>query len=64
MMIAIEFNPHVSVLDLVRKLMEAGFLTLPCGANAEALQLSPPAVTSPALRDLFVSTLAKVLETV
>jgi 4-aminobutyrate aminotransferase/(S)-3-amino-2-methylpropionate transaminase len=62
MMLAVEFEPEYPTLDLVRRLLEAGYLCLPCGAHAEALQLSPPVTTSSELRDLFIAALTRLVE--
>lgn len=48
-------------LRATRRLLERGWIVLPCGEHAEALGLTPPVTTDEALLDAFVDTLAEVL---
>jgi 4-aminobutyrate aminotransferase/(S)-3-amino-2-methylpropionate transaminase len=61
MMVAIEFAPGHCTLALVQRLLRRGFITLPCGQGASALQLSPPITTSRELLELFVVAVSEEL---
>ncbi len=60
-MMAIEFTPMYPTLALVQRLLRRGFITLPCGQGATALQLSPPIITSREMLGLFIDALSEEL---
>lgn len=61
LMVGIELDDGAFSLGVVQRLLERGWLTLPAGAHAEVLQLTPPLIIEPALLSLFVDTLLEVL---
>lgn len=62
MLVGIELGDGARTLRVVRRLLERGWITLPAGAGAEVLELSPPLGLGDALLDAFVAALATVLE--
>jgi len=48
------------VLELVHRLLQRGYLTLPAGADARVLQLAPPLTIDEALLDAFVTALEEL----
>lgn len=58
MMLGVHLDESLAV---TRKLLERGYLVLPCGERAEALGLTPPLTTSRAQLEGFVAALAEVL---
>ena len=61
LMIGIDLGDGARTLRVVRRLLERGWITLPAGAGAEVLSLSPPLTIDPVLLDAFTETLAEVL---
>lgn len=57
MALAVEIGGAQRTLSVVRALLERGFITLPAGADASALQLSPPFDLDEALIHAFVDAL-------
>ena len=49
-------------LELSRKLLQRGFITLPAGPKAEVLSLTPPACLTEEQIHAFVETLATLTE--
>ena len=49
-----------ATLQMMRKMLEAGFIILPCGSASDALQFTPPMIITTELLDLAVSTMAGV----
>lgn len=62
MMLAIEFGEPLFALKVAAGLLQRGYITLACGSDASALQLSPPVLIEEVLLDGFVSALREVLE--
>lgn len=55
-MVGLVLDDGARTLRLVRALLERGFITLPAGAEAEVLQLAPPAtLTDAQLHALFAA---------
>lgn len=61
MALAVEIGSAQRTLSIVRALLERGFITLPAGADASALQLSPPLDLDEALSHAFVDALAECM---
>lgn len=61
MALAVEIGDAARTLRLVRRLLERGYITLPAGADASALQLSPPLNLPEALGEAFADALADAL---
>jgi 4-aminobutyrate aminotransferase/(S)-3-amino-2-methylpropionate transaminase len=62
MALAVEIGQTARTLRLVRALLERGFITLPAGADAADLQLSPPLNLPAHLAEAFAGALVEALE--
>lgn len=58
MALAIELGSMGRTFGVMRALLERGWITLPAGPDATALQLSPPLDLPEALADAFAEALA------
>lgn len=55
------FEEAGAALAVMQPLLERGYITVPAGANAEVLSLTPPLTVTQALLDGFVRALSQVL---
>lgn len=62
LMLGLQLQAPMQALTLTRLLLERGYLVLPAGADADVLQLAPPASVSDAQLEGFVSSLQDALE--
>jgi 4-aminobutyrate aminotransferase/(S)-3-amino-2-methylpropionate transaminase len=62
MALAVEIGSTARTLRLVHALLLRGFITLPAGADAADLQLSPPLDLPAPLAEAFAAALAEALE--
>jgi 4-aminobutyrate aminotransferase-like enzyme len=60
-LVALETGTAERTLALVRRLLERGYLVLPAGSDASALQLAPPFFVKPAQIDGLVDALEECL---
>ncbi len=58
----IELKPPVKAFDLVIKLLESGFITLPSGEKGETLEIIPPFIIEQETLKSFVKALEIILE--
>ena len=60
--LAIELGENGSALRFLPKLLERGYLVLPAGRGASALNLTPALTVDERLLDAFIDTLSELLE--
>lgn len=61
LMLGLQLQAPMQALTLTRLLLERGYLVLPAGAEADVLQLAPPATVSDAQLEGFISALRDAL---
>lgn len=61
LMIGVELDGGARTLRVVRALLERGWITLPAGAKAEVLSLTPPLSIARELLDAFTEVLAEAI---
>jgi 4-aminobutyrate aminotransferase-like enzyme len=63
LMLGIEFknSPKNLVLILSKRLLQKGFIVLPCGLDGDTLSLTPPLTIQKEHIDLFIHTLKTLL---
>ena len=62
LLVGVEFDEAGRSLRLMRKLLEAGYITVPAGADGRVMSLTPALNIVPALLDGFVEALDSCLE--
>jgi len=61
MLVGIELDRGERTLAIVRRLLEAGYITLPAGSSARVLELTPPLAIAPQLLERFIDALDDAL---